>query len=121
MDFNLKEIVTKAARMAHETNRNYCKMLGDESQVPWEMAPDWQKQSAIVGVEAILKNPTMTPDQSHEGWLEHKKADGWVYGPEKNVERKEHPCMVPYSQLPITQRFKDYLFQAVVRASIVLE
>jgi hypothetical protein len=119
--FDLKEMTLKAAKMAHEVNRNYCRMLGDDSQPHWEMAPDWQRQSAIVGVQAILKNPMMTPDESHASWMEHKKADGWVYGPEKNVERKEHPCMVSYSQLPITQRFKDYLFQSVVRASLALE
>lgn len=118
---DIKDMVEKAARLAHESNRHYCRMLGDMTQPAWEEAPDWQKISARMGVQAILDNPTMTPEQSHSNWLEHKKSEGWVWGEEKNVERKEHPCMVPYSQLPVTQRFKDYLFQSVVRASLVTE
>jgi hypothetical protein len=34
----------------------------------------------------------------------------------KNPDAKEHPCFVPYDELPAEQRTKDYLFQAVVRA-----
>ncbi|MEE0894784.1 MAG: RyR domain-containing protein, partial [Bacteroidales bacterium] len=35
-----------------------------------------------------------------------RKADGWNYGPQRNDEKKENPCLVPYSQLP--EREKDY-------------
>ena len=38
------------ARVAHEANRAYCLSLGDPSQLPWEEAPDWAKESAIDGV-----------------------------------------------------------------------
>jgi RyR domain len=118
---NKAEMIEKAAIMAHEANRQYCRMLGDDSQPSWNLAPDWQKASARVGVEGILDHPEMTPEQSHANWFEFKKADGWVWGEVKNAEKKEHPCMVPYSHLPVTQRFKDYLFQAVVRATLLVE
>lgn len=38
------------------------------------------------------------------------------FGPVKDPERKEHPCFVPYDQLPAAQRAKDHIFNAVVRA-----
>ncbi len=96
------------ARAAHEVNRAYCIATGDTSQPSWEDAPDWQKSSAINGVQgALLGN---TPRQSHEGWLREKKAAGWVYGPEKDPEKKEHPCFVDYDLLPPEQRQKDFLF-----------
>lgn len=104
------------ARVCHEVNRAYCASLGDTSQPAWEDAPQWQKDSAIAGVEAIKANPDTMPEQSHEGWLAQKAADGWKYGPVKNAETKEHPCFVPYSELPESQRAKDYLFGAVVRS-----
>jgi hypothetical protein len=34
----------------------------------------------------------------------------------KNVEKKEHPCFVAYSQLSPEQRAKDLIFVSVVRA-----
>lgn len=112
-----QEIVNRrAAAAAHEANRVLCLALGDTSQPSWADAPDWQKSSAIRGVEMILNNPSTTPEQSHEGWLSVKAAEGWKYGPVKNPAIKEHPCFVPYSELPAEQRLKDEMFGIVVRA-----
>lgn len=113
--FGLHSTIKAAAIMAHETNRAYCALLGDDSQVSWEAAPQWQQDSAIAGVNAINRDPTTTPEQSHEGWLAQKESDGWVYGEVKDAEAKTHPCMVAYRDLPEDQRFKDSLFGAVVR------
>lgn len=102
------------AQIAHEINRAYCESLGDDSQPSWESAPDWQKDSAVAGVEMHLANPDATPEQSHESWLFHKLADGWVHGEVKDAEAKTHPCCLPYEELPPEQKAKDYLFRAVV-------
>jgi hypothetical protein len=104
------------ARVAHEVNRAYCMSLGDNSQVAWDDAAEWQRFSAIKGVEFALANPEATPEQMHQSWLDQKLADGWTYGLEKDAEKKTHPCMVPYNELPQEQRSKDYLFRAVVRS-----
>lgn len=37
-------------------------------------------------------------------------------GPVKDAEKKEHPCIVPYDQLPLDQRMKDYIFAGIVHA-----
>lgn len=109
-------IILLAAKVAHEVNRAYCDSIGDDSQVPWAEAPDWQKQSAIEGVKAISADPSLLPAVSHTLWCRQKKQDGWVYGPKKDAEAKTHPCLVPYSDLPAEQQAKDYLFGAAVRA-----
>lgn len=108
--------VERTARVCHEVNRAYCQAIGDNSQPAWADAPDWQKQSAMTGVNFTVANPDAPPSASHESWLAEKSRDGWKFGPVKNPETKEHPCFVPYEELPIEQRAKDYLFQAVVRA-----
>lgn len=104
------------AKVCHQVNKTYCESMGDMSQPNWEDAPEWQKKSAILGVEAALGNPDQTPEMSHEGWLKVKEEEGWVYGPVKDPEKKEHPCMVPYSALPPGQRAKDKFFLTVVNA-----
>lgn len=102
------------ARAAHEANRAYCIAIGDTSQPSWDDAPDWQKSSAANGVVGVLIGNT--PEQSHESWLSEKRATGWEYGPVKDPKKKEHPCFVPYAELPSEQRAKDHLFVAVVKA-----
>lgn len=108
--------VAAIAMVAHEVNRAYCAGTGDTSQPSWEDAPEWQKASAMAGVQMHLANPDATPEQSHESWLAQKLADGWVYGEVKDAEKKEHPCVKPYAELPEAQKVKDYLFRAVVHA-----
>lgn len=107
---------TDVARICHEANRAYCLTLGDTSQPAWDEAPKWQRDSAIQGVEDILGGLSTSPAASHARWLEEKIRDGWVYGPTKDPERKTHPCMVPYEQLPAEQQKKDLLFVAIILA-----
>lgn len=106
----------RIARIAHEVNRAYCAALGDHSQPAWEDAPEWQRESATDGVRHILDGAVTTPEESHISWMKEKADNGWVYGSVKDTELKQHPCMVPYAELPLGQRVKDYLFLAVVRA-----
>jgi hypothetical protein len=107
---------TEIAAVCHEANRMYCLSLGDYSQPPWIEAAPWQRSSAIAGVEAILAGKVVSPEQSHENWLEEKRAAGWTYGKTKDPANREHPCFVPYSELPDEQRRKDALFFAIVQA-----
>lgn len=106
------------ARVAHQINKAYCEALGDTSQPDWEDAPDWQKESAIKGVEFHIANPDAGPEASHESWLAQKEKDGWTYGTIKDPEKKEHPCFVAFNHLPKEQQAKDFLFRAVVHALI---
>ena len=113
-----EQMIEQCAKAAHEVNRAYCASLDDDTQVAWEVAPDWQKDSARNGVRAAL-NPDQQPEDSHESWMAQKVAEGWVYGDEKDPGKKTHPCMVPYNQLPASQRAKDSIFLAVVRQTKV--
>lgn len=108
--------IVDIAMVCHETNRAYCEALGDKSQVAWKEAPAWQKDSAVNGVKAHLANLNLTPEQSHDLWLQQKHAEGWKYGPVKDNVTKQHPCCLPYNQLPTDQRAKDYIFTAIVLA-----
>src|SRR5262245_4411645 len=104
-----------AARTAHEVNRAYCLGLGDYSQLSWDAVPDWQKDSVRRGVQFIIDNPDTVPSVQHDAWLEVKRAEGWKYGPVKDAGVKEHPCFLPYDELPEAQKMKDVIFGAVVR------
>jgi len=108
--------IKNMAMICHETNRAYCISIGDNSQPRWEDAPEWQKTSAIAGVTFRLEHPQATAADMHQSWLNQKMKDGWRYGAVKNAETKEHPCFVPYSDLPYEQKVKDHLFKAVLDA-----
>jgi hypothetical protein len=78
------------------------------------LAEDWQRESAIKGVEFRLLNPNAGHDAQHNAWLEEKVKDGWVYGEVKDAVAKTHPCIIPFDKLPDFQKKKDALFCAIV-------
>lgn len=104
------------AEVCHETIRAYCALHGDFSQPSWKDAQDWQKQSSVAGVLFCQNNPDAGDAGQHNQWMGDKIADGWVYGPVKDVEKKEHPCIVDFDKLPEFQQRKDRLFRAVSNA-----
>lgn len=114
------DLILTAAKAAHEVNRAYCIGLGDQSQTPWIDAQQWQRDSAIDGAQAIADDPNLPHESSHVGWMKQKLDDGWEYGPVKDPDKKEHPCLVPYEDLPSDQQHKDALFGHTVRGVLGL-
>ena len=51
-------------------------------------------------VEQMAKNV-------HEVWAAGRIADGWTYGETRDDEQKTHPCLVPYEELPESEKEYD--------------
>ncbi len=51
-------------------------------------------------VEQMAKNV-------HEVWAARRIADGWTYGEKRDDEKKTHPCLVPYEELPESEKEYD--------------
>lgn len=108
---------SEIARVCYEANRAYCSELDpNDKRPPWEEANEWQRVSTTLGVENIIHGVVTSPQESHERWMEHLLADGWTPGPERDTQRKEHPCLVEWARLPPVQQRKDVLFFAIVQA-----
>lgn len=43
----------------------------------------------------------------HEVWAQTRISQGWTYGPVRDDERKQHPCLVPYEDLPESEKVYD--------------
>ena len=51
-------------------------------------------------VEEMAKNV-------HEVWAKSRIEQGWSYGRERNDILKQHPCLVPYEELPDVEKAYD--------------
>lgn len=102
------------ARVAHQVNRAYCASQGDMSVPDWSKTSQEQRASMLAGVDMHIANPGSTPREQHEAWLADKAANGWVWGEVKDEGTKTHPAMLPYDDLPASQRAKDFIFKAIV-------
>lgn len=110
-----RERLERIAQVCHEANRAWCAANGDLSQLPWADAPTWQREAARQQADLHLMGD-FGPEASHVAWMQQKLVEGWVYGPVKDGDKKEHPCLVPFAELPPQQQAKDVLFRAVVLA-----
>lgn len=55
----------------------------------------------------ILMLAEQLAENAHEVWAKQRMQEGWIYGPKRNDEKKEHPCFIPYSQLPESEKEYD--------------
>jgi len=42
----------------------------------------------------------------HEVWAQSRMEQGWTYGAERSDAFRQHPCLIPYEELPEVE--KDY-------------
>ena len=63
--------------------------------------------SDVILPKEILELCEKLAENSHEVWAAGRVAQGWTYGETRNDERKEMPCMLPYSELPESEKEYD--------------
>lgn len=43
----------------------------------------------------------------HEVWAQSRMDQGWVFGEERSDSLKQHPCLIPYEELPEVEKQYD--------------
>jgi hypothetical protein len=46
-------------------------------------------------------------ENAHDHWAQQRLSDGWTYGPQRDDAQKKHPCLVPYADLPDSEKVYD--------------
>jgi hypothetical protein len=101
-------VVEACARVGYEVYRTG---FDDPAKLEWDAAEDDDRKVARDMAVVVLSG--VTPEQEHARWLARKADEGWSLGA-LDEERRLHPNMVPYEQLPDGQRLLDRLFVAAV-------
>jgi hypothetical protein len=102
------------AKVAYNAQRKYCISVGITSEPEWKDLGDVRTSSICNGVRTIVENPELSDEQLHENWMLNRYHEGWKYGEAKDEEKKEHPMLVPYNDLPETEKRKKTIFRDVV-------
>jgi RyR domain len=58
----------------------------------------------LAGVDPLFEDLARN---AHEIWAQKRMQDGWVYGPQRDDAMRTHPCLVPYDQLPESEKEYD--------------
>ena len=46
-------------------------------------------------------------ENAHDIWAAQRFKDGWTYGPTRDDAEKKHPCLIPYDELPESEKEYD--------------
>lgn len=78
---------------------------------------DWRTMLSYTPRPIDTSTTTLAPELSalterlaehaHDIWAQQRLTDGWKHGPKRDDSAKEHPCLVPYAQLPETEKQYD--------------
>ena len=63
--------------------------------------------SDIVLGDELIELREAIAEHAHDVWAAERQAQGWTYGPQRNDDLKQTPCMVPYSKLPENEKTFD--------------
>ena len=56
--------------------------------------------------EDLLELTELLAENAHDNWAKARIAQGWRWGERRDDEKKTHPDLVPYAELPDEE--KDY-------------
>ncbi len=68
--------------------------------------PNPAKTDDIVLPSDIIQLAEKLAENVHDIWALGRVNEGWIYGSVRDDVTKTHPCLVPYSELPESE--KDY-------------
>jgi hypothetical protein len=81
----------------------------------WEERDEKFRKQMIEMVEKYLKMEQLpTPEEAHNSWMKSYLEMGWKYGAKRDTEKKTHPDLVSFYDLPKDERDKDAIFLAFV-------
>lgn len=73
-----------------------------------------ERQIAKGAARRVLNNPTASPADLHEKWVNKQRGEGWTYGTTKDNFAKKHPELLPYKFLAADKQRADLLFYVIV-------
>lgn len=61
----------------------------------------------IVLSEEILQLSELIAENVHDLWSASRIAEGWTWGEKRDEEMNQHPCLIPYNELPESEKEYD--------------
>src|SRR5262245_54070492 len=57
--------------------------------------------------DRLLQLTEQLAENTHDNWAKRRLSEGWTWGPERDDATKKHPHLVPYGDLPESEKHYD--------------
>ena len=110
--------VRQGWRMQPHLDRPYANLAEPDKEDNRAAARRMTSVLAAAGLTLAPTGPAVAPDTlesrmetlaaaEHDGWMAHRAANGWTFGEKRDAAARRHPSMIPYADLPETEKEKD--------------
>ena len=105
------------ARLTYEADRAIRARMG-------QTLPEWGKHEASLKTEwrskvaSFKKKDGITPRSRHESWVKDMITAGWVQGQKIDHDKKTHPAICPYDNLPEEVHLLDDVFVTIIETCV---
>ena len=55
----------------------------------------------------LLELTERLAENAHDNWAKQRMAEGWTHGPKRDDKAKKHPDLIPYNELPESEKEYD--------------
>ena len=93
------------------------RILLGESAYDQRIFTDEERQRRIQAMKKCGHQNT-SDEVRHESWMKMHLDSGWVYGAEFDPQKKTHPNLLPWDQLPPSTKVKAKIFDIVSKAGV---
>lgn len=63
--------------------------------------------SKVTLTDDLLELTERLAENTHEIWSKQRMSEGWTWGPERDDKAKKHPDLIPYADLPDSEKEYD--------------
>lgn len=67
----------------------------------------------------LLELTERLAEHAHDVWARQRMSDGWTYGARRDDQTKRHPCLLPYAELPESEKEYDRQMTVQTLAAIL--
>ena len=93
------------ARICHEAHLALRIGLNDSADdAHFDALPQWRKDLVTGEVRMIREGKSHA--EVHQAWVDRLREKGWRWGIYRDVQLKQHPNLVPYDDLPVSEKAK---------------
>lgn len=72
-----------------------------------EYVPKPVDTKSVLLEECLVDLTELLAKNAHENWAKQRMKDGWTFGNKRDDEQKKHPCLIPYEELPDSEKEYD--------------
>jgi hypothetical protein len=104
----------QGVEIVYDLLRSFNRTFHNQVLPTFAEAEEWEQAAASSSFVYVRDHPDLSPPEIHAEWLGTMRDQGWEHVEEMDAEKRTHPHMVPWDELPPWARRMLYITVTVI-------